>query len=145
MASCAELIHLTYANHIDGAINDQYRTRAGAMKFLKNIVILPGCGQFEARASFVLREETSDQLIGVVLTSMVAPGVGHTTQLCVLPGHQGHGLGRRMILASMDALNAMHATELSLTVTSSNAGAVQLYEKLGFQTLKTFIAGVWPG
>jgi ribosomal protein S18 acetylase RimI-like enzyme len=145
MASCAELIHLTYANHIDGAINDQYRTRAGAMKFLKNIVILPGCGQFEARASFVLREETSDQLIGVVLTSMVAPGVGHTTQLCVLPGHQGHGLGRRMILASMNALNAMHATELSLTVTSSNAGAVQLYEKLGFQTLKTFIAGVWPG
>src|SRR5258708_3441493 len=70
MAQCAELIHLTYTNHIDGAINDQYRSQAGAMKFLKNIVILPGCGQFEARASFVLRDEMSDQLVGVVLTSM---------------------------------------------------------------------------
>jgi ribosomal protein S18 acetylase RimI-like enzyme len=143
MAPCAELIHLTYANHIDGAINDQYRSQAGAVKFLKNIVILPGCGQFEARASFVLRDELSAQLIGVVLTSMVAPGVGHTTQLCVLPGHQGHGLGRRLMLAAMDALKEQRATELSLTVTSSNERAVKLYEELGFRKLKTFVAGVW--
>ena len=143
MAACAELIHLTYANHIDGAINDQYRSRSGAMKFLKNIVILPGCGQFEARASFVLRDELTDQLIGVVLTSIVAPGVGHTTQLCVLPGHQGHGLGRRLMLAAMDALKEQRASELSLTVTSSNEKAVKLYEELGFRKLKTFVAGVW--
>ena len=143
MAVCAELIHLTYADHIDGAINDQYRSRAGAMKFLKNIVILPGCGQFESRASFVLRDELSDQLVGVVLTSMVAPGVGHTTQLCVLPGHQRHGLGRRLMLASMDALKEQKASELSLTVTSTNERAVKLYEGLGFRKLKTFIAGVW--
>jgi ribosomal protein S18 acetylase RimI-like enzyme len=145
MAPCAELIHLTYASHIDGAINDQYRTRAGAMKFLKNIVILPGCGQFESRASFVLRDETSDQLVGVVLTSMVANKVGHTTQLCVLPGHQGRGLGKRMMLASINALNSIGASELSLTVTASNSDAVQFYEKLGFRKLKTFIAGVWQG
>ena len=93
MAACAELIQLTYAKHMDGEINDQYRSRAGAMKFLKNIVMLPGCGQFETQASFVLRDELSDQLVGVVLTTMVAPGVGHTTQLCVLPGYQGRGLG----------------------------------------------------
>ena len=145
MTACAELIHLTYANHIDGAINDQYRSKAGAMKFLKNIVILPGCGQFEARASFALRDEVSDEMIGVVLTSMVAAGVGHTTQLCVLPGHQGHGLGRRLMLASMDALKDQKASELSLTVTSSNERAVALYEELGFQKLKTFVAGVWAG
>jgi len=144
MASCAELIHLTYSNHVDGAINDQYRSRAGAMKFLKNIVLLPGCGQFEARASFVLRDEMNDRLIGVVLTSMVAPGVGHTTQLCILPGHQGRGLGKRLMQAAMNELAAMHAKELSLTVTSSNRGAVQFYEKIGFKTLKTFVAGVWP-
>lgn len=145
MAACADLIQLTYANHVDGAINDQYRSKTGALKFLKNIVVLPGCGQFEAQASFVLRDETSDHLIGCVLTSMVAKGVSHTTQLCVLPGHQGHGLGRRLMLASMDALKKLQATELSLTVTSSNAGAVRLYDRLGFRTIKKFVAGVWPG
>src|SRR6516164_9437301 len=42
---CAKLIYLAYADHIDGDINDQYRTRHGALRFLKNIVLLPGCGQ----------------------------------------------------------------------------------------------------
>jgi len=40
------LIYLSYANHVDGVINDQYRSRLGALKFLKNIILLPGCGQF---------------------------------------------------------------------------------------------------
>jgi mycothiol synthase len=145
MAECADLIHLTYANHIDGDINDQYRSRVGATKFLQNIVVLPGCGQFEARASFALREVASNRLIGVVLTSMVAPGIGHTTQLCVLPGHQGLGLGRQLMQASMGALDEIKASELSLTVTSSNIGAVRLYESLAFNTMKTFVAGVWAG
>jgi hypothetical protein len=38
--------HLAYANHIDGDINDQYRSKSGALRFLKNIILLPGCGQF---------------------------------------------------------------------------------------------------
>jgi ribosomal protein S18 acetylase RimI-like enzyme len=33
---------------------------------------------------------------------------------------------------------------LTLTVTSENLPAVQLYEKLGFQKIKSFTAGVWP-
>ncbi|HTQ95410.1 MAG TPA: GNAT family N-acetyltransferase, partial [Candidatus Acidoferrum sp.] len=94
---CAKLIYLAYANHIDGDINDQYRSRNGALKFLKNIILLPGCGQFQPGASFVLRHPGSDELVGAVLTSEVADGVGHTTQICVQPGFQGHGLGRMLM------------------------------------------------
>jgi len=141
---CAKLIYLAYANHIDGEINDQYRSRHGALKFLKNIIHLPGCGQFLQNASFVLRHPGSDELVGAVLTSEVSPGVGHTTQICIQPGFQGHGLGRALMHASQEALRGMHYKELSLTVTSENHGAVELYEKLGFATLKTFTAGVWP-
>jgi len=141
---CAKLIYLAYANHIDGDINDQYRSRHGALKFLKNIIHLPGCGQFLPGASFVLRHPGSDELVAAVLTSEVAAGVGHTTQLCVQPGFQGHGLGRALMQISSDALRNMHYKELSLTVTAENRAAVQLYEKLGFATIKSFTAGVWP-
>jgi len=140
---CARLIHLAYANHVDGDINDQYRSESGALKFLKNIIILPGCGQFLAEGSFVLRPVGSDQLVGVVLTSAVSQGVGHTTQICVMPGYQGHGLGRRLMEASIQALRARRFTALSLTVTAVNAPAIRLYEQLGFRTIKTFAAGVW--
>ena len=53
--ACARLIQLAYANHVDSEINDQYRSESGGMKFLRNIVILPGCGQFLPEASFVVR------------------------------------------------------------------------------------------
>ena len=46
------------------------------------------------------------------------------------------------MLTSMDALKEQRASELSLTVTSSNERAVKLYEELGFKS-KTFVAGVW--
>ena len=141
---CAKLIYLAYANHVDGEINDQYRSRSGALRFLKNIILLPGCGNFVPSASFVLHQPGSDDLIGTILTSEVCPAVGHTTQICVQPGYQGHGIGRTLMLTSADALRSIKFRELTLTVTSDNRTAVQLYEKLGFRTIKSFTAGVWP-
>ena len=44
--AAARLIHLSYADHVDGQINDQYCSEAGGLRFLRNIVLLPGCGQF---------------------------------------------------------------------------------------------------
>ncbi len=140
---CARLIQLAYANHVDGEINDQYRSESGALRFLKNIIILPGCGQFQPEASFVLRAPHANHLVGVILNSRVADGVGHTTQICAMPGYQGRGLGRRLMEASLQALRVRHFTTVSLTVTSGNERAVRLYEKLGFNTVKKFAAGVW--
>ena len=142
-AACARLIQLAYANHMDGEINDQYRSESGALTFLKNIILLPGCGQFQPQASFVLRPPHSHELAGVVLTSLVAPGVAHTTQICVMPGYQRHGIGRRLMQAAIDALRARGISELSLTVTAANDPAVRLYQKIGFAPIKTFTAGVW--
>jgi ribosomal protein S18 acetylase RimI-like enzyme len=143
--SAARLIQLAYANHVDGQINDQYRTESGGMKFLRNIVLLPGCGQFQSEASFLVKPATGDRLIAMVLTSMVADRVGHTTQICVMPGYQGHGIGRQLMEASIHALRKRGYESLSLTVTSVNKKAVELYEHLGFRTIKTFAAGVWLG
>jgi ribosomal protein S18 acetylase RimI-like enzyme len=142
-APCARLIQLAYANHTDGEINDQYRSENGALKFLKNIILLPGCGLFQPQASFVLRPPHSHELAGAVLTSLVAPRVAHITQICVMPGYQRHGLGRRLMESAIETLRARGVEELSLTVTAANERAVRLYKKLGFTTIKTFTAGVW--
>ncbi len=139
----ARLIQLAYANHVDGDINDQYRSEAGAMKFLRNIILLPGCGQFLPEASFLARPVSGDPPVGMVLTSTVAEGVAHTTQVCVMPGYQGHGVGRSMMESSIQALRRREYRALSLTVTSANSQAVELYEHLGFRTIKKFAAGVW--
>jgi GNAT superfamily N-acetyltransferase len=141
----ARLIQLAYADHIDAEINDQYRSEAGGMKFLRNIVLLPGCGTFMPEASFVVRPAGETRLAGMILTSTVADRVGHTTQVCVMPGHQGHHIGRQLMERSIEVLRQKGYESLSLTVTSSNRRAVELYERLGFKTIKTFAAGVWKG
>jgi ribosomal protein S18 acetylase RimI-like enzyme len=141
--SAARLIQLAYANHVDGQINDQYCSEAGSLRFLRNIVLLPGCGQFLPDASFLVRPATGDRPIAMILTSTVAEGVGHTTQVCVMPGYQGSGIGRQLMEHSINALRKRNYKSLSLTVTSVNKRAVELYEHLGFRTVKTFAAGVW--
>lgn len=143
LEACARLIQRAYTDHVDSEINDQYRTEIGATKFLRNIVLLPGCGQFCPEASFVVRPGPSETPIAMVLTSTVAPGIGHTTQICVLPGYQKNGLGRRLMEASLASLQDHGYRALTLTVTATNANAVRLYGNLGFHTVKTFAAGVW--
>jgi len=58
---CAKLIYLAYANHVDGDINDQYRTRNGALKFLKNIILLPAAGSSSRtlRSFSIIRKATN--------------------------------------------------------------------------------------
>jgi ribosomal protein S18 acetylase RimI-like enzyme len=141
--AAARLIHLAYGDHVDSLINDQYCTQAGGLKFLRNIVLLPGCGQFLPEASFLVRPATGDPLIAMVLTSTVAEKVGHTTQICVMPGHQGHSIGRLLMENAILALRRRNYESLTLTVTSINKRAVELYEHLGFRAVKTFAAGVW--
>jgi len=106
-------------------------------------VLLPGCGQFLPEASFLARPATGDRPIAMILTSTVAEGVGHTTQVCVMPGYQGSGIGRQLMEHSIQALKKRGYKSLSLTVTTVNKRAVELYEHLGFRLVKTFAAGVW--
>jgi ribosomal protein S18 acetylase RimI-like enzyme len=48
-----------------------------------------------------------------------------------------------MMESSIKALQRRKYESLSLTVTSANTPAVQMYEHLGFRTIKKFAAGVW--
>ena len=141
--AAARLIQLSYADHVDGQINDQYGSHTGALKFLRNIVLLPGCGQFLPEASFIVRPLNETQPVAMALTSTVSERVGHTTQVCVMPGYHGNGIGRCLMEHSIEALRRRRYESLSLTVTSINQRAVELYEHLGFKTVKTFAAGVW--
>src|SRR5580693_6037341 len=79
----AGLIVSAYQGHIDSQINDQYRSPAGARRFLLNIIQYPGCGSFFQPASFVAMELGTGTLCGMCLSSLVHTNVGHITQVCV--------------------------------------------------------------
>lgn len=138
----AELIVSAYNGHLDSQINDHYGTTAGALRFLKNIVLFPGCGVFQHDCSLVAVEAgagTGERLLGALLSSQVSRGVGHITQICVRQEWQGRGLGGRLLEAGLARLAAKGCHGVSLTVTAGNR-AVNLYRRLGFKCVKEFAA-----
>lgn len=98
--SAAALITAAYRNHVDAEINDQYRTLSGSLRFLNNIVRFPGCGTFDAQASFVAVHKKIRSLVGLILCSRVRHDVGHVTQVCVLPELRSHGIGVSLLSAT---------------------------------------------
>lgn len=141
--SAAGVISLAYTNHIDSQINDQYRTVAGARRFLYNIVQFPGCGAFFRHGSFVAFDPRTGWMAGIVLTSFVDDQVGHITQLCVTPNMKHQGLGYELLREAINALRIHGARRVSLTVTSSNQEAIPLYQKTGFQDVRRFLSLSW--
>jgi len=143
--AAAQLIAAAYDGHLDGRINDQYRSAAGARRFLFNIVQYPGCGAFYRPASFAAFEAFTGRLAGISLASLVNVECGHITQICVAPSVRGTGIGYALLRQSLLALRAGGCRFTSLTVTAANRGAVELYERVGFQTIRRFSAYAWEG
>jgi ribosomal protein S18 acetylase RimI-like enzyme len=141
----AQLIATAYQGHIDSEINDQYRSPAGARRFLMNIVQYPGCGAFFQPASFVAIDPRSSHLCGICLSSLVADDIGHITQVCVSKSTRGHGVGYELLRRSLDALARNNCRRASLTVTAGNRSAITIYERMGFTKRRDFSAYVWDG
>jgi ribosomal protein S18 acetylase RimI-like enzyme len=141
--AAAELIHRSYSGHMDSQINDQYQTIHGAQRFLHNIIRFPGCGDFDADNSWVLRDRRTATLQGVVLCSRIRNDVSHITQLCVAPALRGKGIGEALLRHCAVQSAKRGIRSLSLTVTEANNSALRLYEQNGFSTLHRFEAMVW--
>ena len=143
--AAAHLIAAAYAGHVDSRINDQYRTAAGARRFLYNIVQYPGCGAFFRPASYSAFQTSRGLICGVSLASLVSQDCGHITQICVTPEVKGSGIGHELLRQSLLSLREMGCRSATLTVTAANEGAVALYERVGFRTVRRFSAYVWEG
>jgi ribosomal protein S18 acetylase RimI-like enzyme len=79
------------------------------------------------------------------LASVVGRDAGHITQICVSPEVRGTGVGYDLLRRSMMTLREHGCRKVSLTVTASNRDAVDLYERMGFRTIRKFSAYVWEG
>lgn len=86
----------------------------------------------------VLVAEVDGQVAGyaAVRQAMRIPSHAHVLDLnglAVDPGHQGHGVGRALVEASVVRARSLGARKLDLRVLGTNQRARRLYESCGFQ------------
>ena len=140
----AQLIHHTYHRHVDGLINDQYTSAEGATRLMETITHLGGCGEYLPDESYVAIHRPTRRVVALLALTAVRPHrTAHIPQVAVAREFQGIGLGTALMERAFARLAVKGFQEVSLTVTDQNAGAVRLYERLGFTTFQTFGAFVW--
>ena len=75
--------------------------------------------------------EAGEQVIGHTVMS-VAVGEAHLLNICVAPGWQGRGIGRRILQRMLRLAGERDADTMFLEVRASNGCARALYESEGF-------------
>lgn len=142
-SAAAQCIAHTYRGHVDAAINDQYASAAGASRLIDNIFGLRGCGEPLPQACLVALDEPTGRLAGLVALTGVHRTTAHVPQVAVGSEFQSQGLGTALLDLSFREARRVGYREVSLTVTDLNHGALRFYERLGFETFRTFGAFVW--
>ena len=139
----AALLYQAYRQHVDAMINDQYTSVMGATRLVENIFHNQGCGDFLTRVSRMAVHRPTQQLAGILTVTGVRTGTAHIPQVGVDPSFQGLGVGTALMEAAFQDLAQEGFEQVTLTVTDANAGAVRLYQRLGFETFKTFGAFIY--
>lgn len=88
---------------------------------------------------FTLGILQGDDLLGALTCELPTRAkerhLGHLVAMMVAPAHQGRGLGRQLLAATVaQARQHSGLLQLTLSVTRGNDAAVRLYEQAGFQT-----------
>jgi ribosomal protein S18 acetylase RimI-like enzyme len=128
---------------VDALINDQYASVMGATRLIENIFNNQGCGEFLAQVSRMAVHRLTGQLAGILTVTSVRARTAHIPQVGVGPSFQGLGVGTALMEAAFQDLAKEGYEQVTLTVTDANAGAVRLYQRLGFETFKAFGAFIY--
>ena len=102
-----------------------------AYPFPWTLGIFRDCLRADYPAWVLLRE---GQVVGYFLMSL-AVDEAHVLNVCIAPGQQGLGLGRKLLRSILQLAHARGAQRVFLEVRPSNTGAIALYFDMGFNEI----------
>lgn len=88
-------------------------------------------------AEYVGAGPSKSEYCGTIQAVRIRRGRASIQNIGVAPLHRGRGLGTALILASLLGLEYVAVPRVRLEVTAENVGAVRLYRRLGFRTIRT--------
>ena len=88
--------------------------------------------QASEKSPYALVAEMEQRVVGYLLAER-SLDEGYISRLAVLPGHQGRGLGTRLVREAFSQMQRDGLNSVSLNTQENNTRSRNLYEHLGFQ------------
>ena len=90
------------------------------------------------KGRLILVHDAQGRLVGCGTLQEIRPGVGELKRLYVRPEANGHGLGRKIVAARIDAARQMGWQRLYVNAIIGNEDMLRIYRKLGFEFVERF-------
>lgn len=134
----AETKYQCFRMELDANVFPCLGDREGCRRLMGEITRRHG---FLQSATWLLqwRGQRSDEYeyCGTIQGIIDADGIGSIQNLGIVPGHRGRGLGSCLMFRALVGFRQMGLRRATLEVTAQNSGAIRLYHRLGFRTIKT--------
>jgi ribosomal protein S18 acetylase RimI-like enzyme len=141
----AQAKYVSFRSEIDANVFPCLGDLEGCRRLMSEIVRKPG---FLPTATWLLsyapRAGARPAHCGTVQGVRDRTGVGAIQNLGIAPEYRGAGLGTCLLFHALEGFRSAGVTRVYLEVTAQNEGAIRLYRRLGFATVKTVYKAVEP-
>ena len=140
--SHAKAKYRSFCEEIDASVFPCLGEYAGCRRLMREITRKEG---FEPTATWLAVSYDNPtgrrELCGTIQGLRHRASIGAVQNLGIVPSHRGCGLGTSLLFRALSGFRESGVARVYLEVTAENEGAIRLYHRLGFVTVKTVFKG----
>lgn len=134
----AEAKYRSFRDEIDANVFPCFGELDGCQRLMREIARKEGfVPQATWLAVYHARGARSHQVCGTVQGIRDGRGMGSVQNLGITPPHRYRQVGTGLLFKALEGFSGVGLRRVHLEVTAENEGAVRLYRRLGFATVKT--------
>ena len=143
VGSHAEAKFRSFRNELDANVFPCLGNSEGCLRLMREISSRQG---FIPEATWLATYQNPQsghiENCGTVQGIRESVDVGSIQNIGIVEGQRGKGIGSVIVLNSLQGFQSVGIKIVTLEVTAKNLGAMRLYERLGFKTLRTVYKSV---
>jgi len=138
----AEVKYLSFRDEIDANVFPCFGELGGCRRLMQEISRKEGFLPEATWLAAYRHRDRSLEYCGTIQGIRDRSGMGAVQNLGIVPSHRGHSLGTCLLMRSLEGFRRAGVSRVFLEVTADNEGAIRLYRRLGFITVKTVYKAV---
>lgn len=138
VATHGEVKYQSFRDELDANVFPCLGEHSGCQRLMGEIAKKPG---FLPEATWLVAYDGADsgevEYCGTIQGIRDRMGLGAIQNLGITPAHRDRGIGTALLMKALAGFRDAGLTRVHLEVTAENQGAIRLYHRLGFITVKT--------